>query len=244
MTTQDGAKIEKGLRQILGGGSEDLAARESVIMTGLSADRQFVPLLKEIVEATSKDRNRKVTYDALHSLWQLGEPREYFLNNALSHERNKWLAYYSILVLGRDPADERIVEVLNEIKAASADNQIRGAIAEAERVRFLETEYRQRQTPQEKCGYLMAHFRSTWNPITLGQAEIGSPINPLVIWSQQKLFELSQESPEVVARAVFDIDLSKDFGDDSYTKSYRAYVAQFLSEEARRIYQQLEGARR
>lgn len=240
MTIEDSGQIEKGLRQTLAGELDNPTARASVIQAGLSADQTLVPLLKEIAEATSKDRNLKVTFDALYSLWQLGEPREYFLENARSHQQNKWLAYYSILLLGSDPDDEKTIEVLNEVKAVASDNQIRGAIAEAERVRFLAGEYRQQNTARQKCDFLLAHFRSNWNPISLGEREIGSPAHPLAIWSQQKLFELSQESPEVVAQAVFEIDLSKDYGDDSFTKSYRAYVARFLSEESREIFRKLE----
>lgn len=240
MSMEDSGQIEKGLRQILASETDNLAAREAVVQAGLSDDQTLVPLLKEVAEATSKDRNLKVTFDAFYSLWQLGEPREYFRENARSHQQNKWLAYYSILVLGSDPDDEKTIEALNEIKVASTDNQIRGAIAEAERVRFLAGEYGQQNTAQQKSSFLLAHFRSYWNPISLGEWEIGSPAHPLAIWSQQKLFELSQESPEVVAQAVFEIDLSKDYGDDSFTKSYRAHIAQFLSEEAREIFRKLE----
>jgi hypothetical protein len=237
---EDREQIEKGLRQILESELDNPAARMSVVRAGVSADQTFAPLLKEIAEATSKDRNRKVTFDALYSLWQLGEPREYFLENARSHQQNKWLAYYTILILGSDPDDEKTIEALNEVKAVATDNQIRGAIAEAERVRFLAGEYRQQNTAQQRSSFLLANFRSNWNPITLGEAEIGSPANPLALWSQKKLFELSQESPEAVAQAVFEIDLAKDYGSDSFTKSYRAHVAQFLSEEARARLQQLE----
>ena len=238
--SEDRGQIEQGLRRIVAGEVDNPAAREAVVQAGLSADQTRVPLLKEIAQATSTDRNRKVTFDALYSLWQLGESREYFRENARAHQRNKWLAYYSILVLGSDPDDEKTIEVLIEIKAASTDNQIRGAIAEAERVRFLAGEYGQQQTPQQKSSFLLAHFRSYWNPVSLGESEIGTPANPLAIWSQKKLFELSHESPEVVAQAVFEIDLAKDYGSDSFTKSYRAHIAQFLSEAAREMLRNLE----
>jgi hypothetical protein len=240
MTIADGKEIDKGLQLALAGNYGDREARESIIQAGISGDQRFIPILKEIAEATSKDKNHKVTYDALHSVWQLGEDKEYFLENAQSYQKNKWLAYYSILILGRDPNDDKTLEVMNEIKTVSSDNQIRGAIAESERVRLLATHYKKLESAREKCNFLLNNFRSTWNPISLGETELGSPTSPQAIWSQRELFNLSQESPEVVALAIFAIDLSESYEDESFTKSYQDYVARLISVKAREKLQKLQ----
>jgi hypothetical protein len=230
--TKDVEQIEDCLQQFLEGKLGDDEARVLVEKAGLSADSQFAPLLKAIALFTSTERNRRITFDALHALSRLGESKDYFLQNARNHQQNKWLAYYSILILAREPNDTEAADALNEIKASSADNQIRGAIASAERVRFLVTEYARLETPEQKCTFLLSHFRGAWNPITLGESELDSAMDPLTSWSQRHLFKLSQENPEVVARAVSEIDLFNDFSDERLTQSYRIYVGRFIAPEA------------
>lgn len=239
--TTDSDRIETILQQAAEGGYRDLKAREAIVQTGVTDDRRFVPQLKQIAAETSRETNSKVTYDALDSLWRLGEPKEYFLDNARAHEQNKWLAYYSLLLLGRDPDDERSQEVMAEIKARSTDNQIRGAIAEAGRLRAIAGEYDQLATDEEKIDFVLARFRGGWDPISFGLTEIGSSVDPLGAWARSQLLALSQKHPELVAQAVRRIDLSDQYEDPSFTRSYRNYVAQFIAPEAQQRLQEMGG---
>jgi len=225
-------EVRNGLREFLENKSSDLEVRALMKRIRSSPDRQYVPLLKNIAVATSKERNRRVTFDALHTLAAMNEPRVYFVANAQDHHHNKWLAYFSILILGREPEDAEVTNALSEINAASTDNQIRGAIASAERVGFLASEYTALQSAEEKCDFLLSHFRGAWNPITLGESELDNAMNPLAVWAQYKLFELSKENPVAVARAISKVDLSDDFSSEHFTRSYQSYLAQFLTPEA------------
>lgn len=243
MNTVSNQEIETKLRQALAGQADDLAVRQAIVQAGLSGNRRFAALLKRIAEETARESRRKVTYDALRSLEQIGEPPTYFLTNAHNHQGNKWLAYYSILILAHSPADAPTRMALDTIKTQTADNQIRGAIAEAERLRALAAEYQQLDTVQARIAYVLNHFRSGWNPISFGQTELGSATDPLAVWSQQELWRLSQTDPDLVAESVAGIDLSEQYADESISRSYREYIGQFLTAAAAQRLQALEARR-
>ncbi|MBK8985289.1 MAG: hypothetical protein IPM39_04285 [Chloroflexi bacterium] len=236
-------QIETKLRQALEGKSGELEVQQAIVQAGLSGSRRFAALLKRIAEETAHEDRRKVTYDALRSLEQLGEPPAYFQANARAHEANKWLAYYSILILAHSPNDAPTRAALDAIKTQTADNQIRGAIAEAERLRALAAEYQQLHTAQAQIEYILSHFRGGWNPISFGQTELGSATDPLAVWSQQELRQLSQAHPDLAAECVARIDLSEQYAAASISRSYRDYIAQFLATEAVQRLQELEAQR-
>jgi hypothetical protein len=233
-------QLKEGLQQFIGGKLGDQEARELVRQAGISTNQKLIPLLKQIIEATTQHENRRIALDALYSLWQLKEPREYFLANARLHQQRKWLAYHSILILGSEPEHEETLQLLKQIKAESQDNHIRGGVAEAERVQFLSEEYANCETLQQKCHFILRHFRGGWNPLPHGSKPFINVITPQSLWSQKKLYDLSNESPEVVANAVLSIDLSNKYGESSLTQSYQSYLAQFLSTEAQRKFRELE----
>jgi len=243
MSTVSNKEIEARLRQALAGKSGELEVQQAIVQAGLSGNRRFAALLKRVAEETARANGRKVTYDALRSLEQIGEPPAYFLTNAHNHQGNKWLAYYSILILAHSPADAPTRSALDAIKTQTADNQIRGAIAEAERLRALAAEYQQLDTVQARIAYILSHFRGGWNPISFGQTELGSATDPLAVWSQQELRRLSQTNPDLVAESVARIDLSEQYADESISRSYREYIAQFLTAEAAQRLQELEAQR-
>ncbi len=243
MNTVSNQEIETKLRQALAGQADDLPVRQAIVQAGLSGNRPFAALLKRIAEETARESRRKVTYDALHSLWQLGEPVAYFAANARAHMRHKWLAYYSILILARYPDEAQAQAALNAVRSESADNQIRGAVAEVDRLWALTADYRQLDTVQARLDFVLSHFRSGWNPISLGQTELGSVADPLAVWTQQELRRLAQSHPDLVAERVAAIDLTAQYGDESISQSYRAYLAQFLTVAAAQRLQELEARR-
>jgi hypothetical protein len=233
--------MTQGLQRFLAGELDEKAARDLVAQAGTLMDKSTIPELKAIAEITSAEANRKITLLALHSLWQLDEPLAYFVANAQDHDHNKWLAYYSILILGREPNVETI-SVLSQIKDATPDSHIRSAVAAAERVQYLAAEYAKLTTPEQQCAYLLAHFRGSWNPISQGEGELDSVMSPQAAWSQRALFDLSDKHPALVAQAVAQLDLSGDYSDEYFTKSYREYVAGFLAPAAYQQFRQLVGA--
>lgn len=240
----DEAPFGQELRQVLAGALEPSEARRVVRRAGRSGEPALLPLLVEIAERTSKESYLRLTFEALCSAWLLGEPEEWFLANARAHRTKKWLAYSSILLLGRDPEDERAAAVLAEIKIQTTDNQISGAIAEAERVRAMAGEYPESGTAEEKIAFLLPLCRGEWSPISSEGTELGWGLKPVTEWARRKLRELSQESPEEVARAMARMDLAAESPDERTTAAYRAFLAGFLSAEARqKLAESIQGAR-
>ncbi len=230
------------LRGYLKGGPLDQETRTAISEAGSMAGAGFIPVLKNIAEKTTKDGYAKIAIDVFESLWQLKQARKYFLDNAKNHQRNKWLAYFSILILGRDPLNRDTQRVFRKIKAETSDNQIQGSLAMAERVCFLAAQYADLSTLEQKCVFVITHFRGGWSPILCKESSWPINTDPLAAWSQQLLTRFSEESPEQAARAVLAIDRSDEFKDPLYTRSYRAYVARFLCKIARRRYLKLERA--
>lgn len=216
------------LRQVLEGALPYEDAREAVQWAGLSEDPSLIPQLKEIAELTSGERNLRLTFDALCGAWLLGEPRDYFLANAQAHASRKWLAYYSILLLGRVPDDGQVAAVLEAIKTESADNQVQGAIAEAGRVRALSLEYPDNGTVEDKTLFLLRYSRGEWSPIALDPPLFGWSLNPLTDWAHRKLRTLAQEDAGTVARTIAQLDLSAEYPDDQGA-AYRSYLLSLIS---------------
>jgi hypothetical protein len=86
----------------------------------------------------------------------------------------------------------------------------------------------------------LKHFRSGWNPLPHGSKPFINVIAPQSLWSQKKLFDLSNEAPEMVANAVLSIDLSNEYGESNLTQSYQSYLVQFLTTEAQRKFRELK----
>jgi hypothetical protein len=210
--------LREELRQVLEGALAYEDARGIVQQAGLSGDASLIPLLKDIAEQPSGERNLRLTFDALCAAWLLGEPRDYFLANARAHAAKKWLAYYSILLLGREPGDEQAA-ALEAVKAETKDNQISGAIAEAVRVRALADQYPESGTLEERTAFVLRYSRGEWSPITLDPPGLGWALKPVTAWAQWELWRLAQEAPETVARQIARLD---------EPEAYRAYLVSLL----------------
>lgn len=234
--------VTNSLQRYLKGDPLDEEIRTAISEAATMAEAGFVPVLQAIAEKTTKDAYAKIAIDVFESLWRLKQSRDYFLAGAKGHQRNKWRAFFSILLLGRDPDNRETQRLFREIKAQTSDNQIQGGLAMAARVRFLATQYAALSTLEQKCAFVITHFRGDWNPLFLDASSWPQDTDPLAVWSQQQLTRFSKESPEQAARAVLAIDLSDDFEDPLYTRSYRAYLARFLGQKARRIFLKLERA--
>lgn len=219
--------LQEELRQVLEGAVAYEDAREIVRQAGLSGDAGLVPQLLEIARQTSGERNLRLTFETLCAAWLLGESRETFLANAREHAANKWLAYYSILLLGREPGDETVAAALAAIKGETTDNQISGAIAEAERVRALAEQYPESGTVEERTAFVLRYVRGEWSPITLDMPGPEWTLNPLAAWAQRELRRLAGQEPETVLRQIGQLDLSAEYPGE-HAALYRAYLMSLL----------------
>lgn len=232
MTETLTTRLREALPELYGDTPPSLAARRVVQEAGVSGDASLRPQLRALAESIRSDTNREVIYDALHGLWRLGEGSDYFLTNAEHHADNKWLAYYSILILGRDPADASIQTRLEEIAAQTADNQIHGAIAEYARSRYLRRRYAQFSRLAGKVSFILEHFRGYWNPVQFGAGIDLSSASPEAAWLERELGALSREEPEEVARLICKADVSDLATTPEARSAWRRHMAGLLAPEA------------
>ncbi|MEO1091404.1 MAG: hypothetical protein AAFX81_12255 [Pseudomonadota bacterium] len=207
-------------------------ARRQVQLAGKSGDAALRPQLRELASTVVSEANREVVYDALHALWRLGEPRAYFLANARRHAENKWLAYFSILILGRDPNDAVVARELARIGDASRDNQIRAAVAECERSRMLRRTYGRFTRLDSRVGFILSHFRGYWNPVFFAEGVDMSAKEPGAAWLEHELRALSEEEPEAVARLICDADVVDLCSETEALSSWRGHMAGLLAPAA------------
>ena len=194
--------------------------------------------LRRVAEESASTGDRRATFDALAELRERGEPREYFLNAARRHADNKWLAYHAIVVLGADATDDEVWAVLQQIRSETSDAELLGGIAVAERVRYLEDTYDGLAGFEERLGFVLATFRTDWNPISLAGGQVDRGTDPQAIWSQRKLRELSEQDPAAVAEGV--ARANREGLSEAHAWAYRRFLAEFLTPQARDHFRTLD----
>jgi hypothetical protein len=221
----------------LRGGEPDPSVRASVQELGDAGDAAAVPALKQVAGAASTEYSR-IGFDAMDALFRLGEARDYFLDVARAHRDNKGLAYHAIVVLGRDATDDEVWDVLHAIRQETTDADLLGAIASAERVRYLEDHYQGLPNPHDCLSYALAALRTDWNLLTRSGGDTDRGSDPQAIWSQRKLRELSARDPVGAAQAVAALDRGGLSGRDLWR--YRRFVAGFLAGAAQEDFRRLD----
>jgi hypothetical protein len=194
--------------------------------------------LRRVAEESASTGNHRATFDALAELRVGGEPNEYFLDAARRHTEDKWLAYHAIVVLGPEATDDEIWDVLRKIRSETSDAELLGAIALAERVRYLEDTYAGLASLDERLGYVLNTFRTEWNPITLAGGQVDQGTDPQAIWSQRKLRELSEQDPAAVAAGV--AGAQREGLSEAQAWAYRRFLSQFLAPEALKAFRAIE----
>lgn len=227
---------------------------------GQSKNREYAGALKAIATAQS-ERKTDVTelpFHALYSLWLLGEPKAYFLDNARAYEDNIMLAYYSILILAYDPIPEVTEKLPTEIidnepgplvltpavkERIKKTNLINGSLGVYKMMNQTSQAYNSTTDLERKLAILMPGIRNGWRPSRVGREEfdISTSLAPLAVWARTRLWKLSQEQPAEVARAIttvrFRIEGSPDIESrDDVQDSFRNYLSRLLGDEAKREY--------
>jgi hypothetical protein len=222
----------------LAGAELDADVRASVQQLAEAGGPAAAPLLRRVAEASSSTGNRRVTFDALDGLEKVGDERSYLLDAARGHAQNKWLAYHAIIVLGRDATDTEIWDALSALRSEISDGELLGAIALAERVRYVEEQYSTQPEAADRLRYVLDTFRTDWDPITLTSGEIDRGTDPQAVWSQRKLRDLSTQIPEAAAEAVAQAYRVSVSGPAVWR--YRRFLAQFLAPDAQERFRALD----
>jgi hypothetical protein len=244
MTDTVAARLNKALPELRGGTPASPEARRALREAAASDDAALRPQLRALAGAIRSDANRPRIYDVLHGLWRLGEGADTFLANAERHAENKWLAYYSILILGREPTDAAVRARLEEIAGETTDNQIRGAIAEYGRSRYLRRRYARFAKLASEVGFILEHFRGYWNPVFFAAGPDPSALAPEAAWLERELRALSQEDPEEVARLICEADVSDLCPTPEARSDWCQHMAGLLAPEAGEALRAMDAARR
>ena len=259
-------RIKEGLQSVITRTARIEDAARTIVEAGKSRNREFVPTLKEVVDASSKsgmteNRYFEVCFFALRALWELGEPKSYFLENVKAHERNKTIAYWSAFILAREP-DKSVLKALKQIDEelkgsfSHEDNVIRNAITQAETVRFSSERLASIEKVTDKIRYLLKIISADCfvypsddnNPYSYWNHP-GSGQHPLRAWARQDVLRLSKVSPRLVAETIFNINLKTDLGyDRTYSPfcppfgnvQYRRFAIRFITDEAQAALAELE----
>ena len=215
-------------------------ARIAVQAAGNSGKPEFRPVLKRAAEAWSKAGLPSLTFYALHNLWRLGEPPQYFLENVRGYKRNPELALRSTLVWGRDATEESLVE-LTRIKDETPPNSpIRNwAYPQVRAAAHFYARYAKLKTMEDKVDALLPHAGAGFD---FYNGEGGDPVreqDPRVYWARRELLALCKQEPEVVARRLLALDTLRPEGSSVY-HGLREYLAQFLDEKAAAAYRRLK----
>src|SRR5688500_3775725 len=158
-------------------------------------NREMIEPLKATVEAWGDDPDyASASYLALHCLWQLGEPRAYFLGHLDRYRDRTWLAHYAILVLGRYPDDvlmERLKPIEADIRQRDWDNRLWNAMSQARRAREVSDTYGKLADAGQRIDLLLKHAGSTWNPIAGKDSDPIDMHSPVPFWARKELTRLS-----------------------------------------------------
>ena len=253
----------KDLRTALLTGENFAQARMIVQAVGRSKDQAYAASLKELASTRSRDEWHKLAFDALYSLWLLGEPKAYFLDNAKAYEDNPQLTYYSILILGYEPSDE----VANGLPGeASSKRDPNVALTPAVRDRIRSTNlvnaalrmfgvvnrtshnYRAIPEAEKRLALLVPYMRVGWNAMAGENHEPTSDLDPRAVWAKRQLFLLSEEQPAAVAEGILAIrdDIVRQDSvikaSDARNKAYQEYFLRSVGNEAKMKYEELRKA--
>jgi len=218
-------------------------SRSCVHRAGKAPTKDSIPILKEIAANLGASwPRRKLCFDALSALEELGEPPEYFLALAKKYRDKDSLdrARYAILMLGRKPT-EPVATSLRQIRdeAQRLDEEryrdIIRAVEEIESVRQAAREYTKAATLAAQAELLMGHLEQVWTADGVDEYGENSHLAPLTVWSARTLRQLSESFPDQIA-----LLLSSRHD----AEGCRGYVARFLGEAAAREFQRLEGERK
>jgi hypothetical protein len=218
--------------------SIDEATKATLLDEDVGQSAEVREALKRVARSMAKNNLHPVTMYALHLLARWGEPKEYFMDNAMEYESMLWLAYSSISILARDP-NKDMIDFLKSIErdliqkswSLSRDHiRLRGPIGAANLVyRIHYEDYINLASIEEKVLFL-ARRASVEESIS---AYAGLP-HPVTIWAQQQLLALSAEAPVPVAQCIVELE----FSDPAWPRQpdrARYVLAQYLVPGARGI---------
>lgn len=182
-------------------------ARKAMLAAAESGDPALAPRLKAIAAAYPEAGS--VGFLALHALWELGEPPEYFFELAERAGVHDQFAYNALNVAARAPTAEGLARA--EAAAAARDALVLGASTTRgaarryadvlERARALGTE-----PLRDEVDFLLYDLRRVFNwvyshegPIIVNEHDDDGGLHPETVWARRALKGLAAAAPDSVA---------------------------------------------
>lgn len=228
-------------------------ARKIVQEIGRSGNGTHTAGLKAVARAFPA-KHANVTFDALYSLWLMGEPKAYFIDNANSFKENAHLAAFSIQILAFDPDPDVTKKLLaaklsNEDLVAQGFN-LGGFMSVYNAMQVLDHQFRTAPSKDKQIHLAMGGLAKIYGVAIDGYSPDWD-LTPPVVWGRARLWKLSREEPAKVAAAILDLRLSEIwFEADNDGESERNQVDGFqvlflknISDEAKKQYNELRKRR-
>jgi len=115
------------------------AAVYATLLAAESGNPAHIPKLKQIATIYI-DGFEFITRSALHAIWELGEPKDYFTSLAYDWPRDPDLADEAIEMLARDP-DPTLYDELQAVRANANYKWIHAAVNEYQRAIWNQQDY-------------------------------------------------------------------------------------------------------
>lgn len=210
---------------------------------GASGNPALIPPLKEAVEVLANDPKRAESVSGpLEALWRLGVEREYFVDKVQRYKESRRVAEYCVRLLARQPDPDfmRTLEQIGIEDRMTPSSPMGWAIGVYRESLQAAQAYDRLANLEARLDFLVQRV-SLWHPIG------GDPPKhvifadaPEVGWARPRLLELSGQHPEAAAQAVLRAQLFADWGPD-YVALWRRSASQFLSNGARKRFEELSG---
>lgn len=228
--------LDEGLGYVLRGEATNLVATRIIFRAGESGDETYRDELREVVERYTGSYERSgLIAAAMHALWELGEDDVYFRDITLRWREDEWNARVAMNVLALSPTPENLAtaeRVADEATSALLTGAYSAVTATADQI----ARYEALRSPQEKVDYALMQVIRGWRGHS--SAYVGTHIQkglrPWAIKGRHWLRELSEEHPDLVARAIAGFSTDSDFI-SMHIESLRDHLAHFISEEAQVI---------
>lgn len=236
--------LDEGLGYVLRGEATNLVATRIIFRAGESGDEGYRDELREIVERyTGNEQKMGPIVQAMHALWKLGEDEAYFRDLALRWREDEWNAVVATNVLALSPTPENLAtveQVWNEASSGLLTSALSIARGSAEQI----AHYEALRSPQDKVDFAIDQAIGGWSGSSSGyiSASIQRGLRPRAINGRKWLREISEEYPDLVARAIAGFSAAESEFITERIESLRDHLAHFISDEAQVILTRLREA--
>lgn len=203
----DTTSVDEALDLVLNYGLTQQAAIEALIYASDEGDASHIPVLKQIVPRYSSDFSF-VARTALHALWELGEPKSYFVDLACAWPQDKDIAAEAIEVLARDP-DSTLYADLLVLRDAANYKWISEAVNKHQGIFWHQQEYDTLSVKDKFDMTLWAGLLDVYGTKWIdedGTVHLirgpGTDLSTNAMWARDRLEELAQEHPGEIAALI------------------------------------------